>query len=95
MQSVVFTDPLQEETICGALYRSAYIKKSFGSSMNAKGKKKKSLVEVGTTPLRGHGVDQNFVHPAIQSLMTLDPTMFRGHTSSLYELKLTYSIHAV
>jgi hypothetical protein len=75
MQSVVFTDPLQEETICGALYRSAYIKKSFGSSMNAKGKKKKSLVEVDTTPLRGHGVDQNFVHPAIQSLMTLDPTM--------------------
>merc|ERR1719353_2403855 len=50
MQSVIFTNPLQEETICGAAYGSGYIKKSFVSSNVKDGNK--SLVEVDTTPLR-------------------------------------------
>merc|ERR1719201_1566962 len=55
MQSVIFTNPSQEETICAAAYGSAtqYVKRSFMAS-NGKGKNK-SLVEVDTTPLRGHG----------------------------------------
>jgi hypothetical protein len=72
MQTVLFTNPLSEETICAAASGSGYVKKSFVSS-NVKGAK--SLVEVDTTPLRGHGVDQRFVHPAIQALMSLDTTM--------------------
>merc|ERR1719353_1782798 len=73
-QTVIFTDPLPEETVCGDAHGpgNRYVKRSF---MASNAKRTKSMVEVDTTPLRGHGVDQRFVHPAIQTLMSLEPTM--------------------
>jgi hypothetical protein len=88
MQTVLFTNPLSEETICAAASGSGYVKKSFVSS-NVKGAK--SLVEVDTTPLRGHGVDQRFVHPAIQALMSLDTTMLNLRDES----KLTTNFQSI
>merc|ERR1719201_3665 len=80
MQTVIFTNPSPEETVLPeGLSASGYVKKSFAASNS---KAKKSLVEVDTTPLRGHGVDQNFVHPAIQALMSMDATMLNFRNGS-------------
>jgi hypothetical protein len=79
-QTVIFTNPSQGETVLPErLFASQYVKKSFFGS-NANGKK--SLVEVDTMPLRGHGVDQKFVHPAIQALMNMDATMLNFRSES-------------
>jgi hypothetical protein len=72
MQSVVFDSPGASETVFGDdVLKKTYSRRSFTAS-SAKSELK-SMVEVDTRSLRGHGVDQGFVQGSVRALLGINP----------------------
>jgi len=79
MSTIIFTNVTPEETVCiappGYKYTKPHTQKSFQSSRAV-------TFEVDTYVLRGYGLDQEQVGPAIQTLTREDPTCINFRSQS-------------
>jgi hypothetical protein len=82
LHTLIFTNPKPEETVCsGAGGGGEYVKTFTGKVAD---KSREAAFEVDTFTLRGYGLSQNDVHPAIQALTAVEPVF----TNFLDEAKL-------
>jgi len=69
LHRVIFENPRVEETVVAGVGTSGHIKKTLSGKYS---KKKNCMFEVDTYSLRGYGLNQDDVHPAIQALTAVD-----------------------
>jgi len=86
MHTVMLADPIEQETVCGSKGSEDGYQKNF--SCRGSGKSKQMAFEVDTCSLRGHGVVQEEVHPAIASLTKVEPILLNFHSESSVNAKL-------
>jgi len=83
LHTMIFTNPKPEDTVCsGAGGGGGYVKTFTGKVAD---KSHESAFEVDTFTLRGYGLSQEDVHPAIQALTAVEPAF----TNFLDEAKLS------
>jgi hypothetical protein len=80
MHSVIFTNPTVSETVCALSESDGGYRKIFTGK--AVDKSRAATFEIDTLSLRGYGVGQEEVHPAIRALTSVDPVFinFRSQT---------------
>lgn len=70
LHTVVFTHPQPQQTVCSAIADSCKARSSFSGRFE---KSRPPLFEVDTFALRGYGVSQQDVHPALQAVTAVEP----------------------
>merc|ERR1719498_1734388 len=70
IHTAVFAHPRPEDTVCSAIADSCKMRATFSGRFE---KSRPALFEVDTCALRGYGVSQQDVHPALQAVTAVEP----------------------